>query len=210
MIGSAKILQHPAEAQHQLYVTENDVLIGWLDLEDELRPEAADVMAFCKAQGIRTLLLSGDSQLKCQQVAAALGIDEVLAEQTPGQKLEVISRLTHEGPTAMVGDGINDAPALAKATISISLSEASQLAIQSASVVLTSGGLAQLPKALQLGKMTYGTVKSNLFWAFSYNIVAIPVAALGFLHPTIGALIMGCSDVVLALNSLWLGVRKLK
>jgi Cu+-exporting ATPase len=110
----------------------------------------------------------------------------------------------------MVGDGINDAPALAKATISVSLSEASQLAIQSASVVLTNNGLKNLPKAMQLGKLTYGTVKSNLFWAFIYNVVAIPVAALGYLHPTIGALIMGGSDVVLALNSLFLGVRKLK
>jgi Cu+-exporting ATPase len=84
------------------------------------------------------------------------------------------------------------------------------MAIQSASVVLTSHGLQNLPKAMQLGSLTYSTVKSNLFWAFFYNVIAIPVAALGYLHPSVGALIMGGSDVVLALNSLWLGVRKLK
>jgi Cu+-exporting ATPase len=142
-------------------------------------------------------------------VAHELGIDTIVANQTPEQKLIKLEQWSAEKPTVMVGDGINDAPALAKATISVSLGEASHLAIQSASVVLTGGGLSKLPKAMLLGKHTYGTVKSNLFWAFSYNIVAIPIAAAGLLHPTFAALIMGGSDVVLALNSLWLGVRKL-
>jgi Cu+-exporting ATPase len=109
----------------------------------------------------------------------------------------------------MVGDGINDAPALAKATISVSLSMASQLAIQSASVVLMNNGLKKLPMAMQLGKHTYGTVRSNLFWAFLYNIIAIPIAAIGLLTPTAGALVMGLSDLVLAGNSLWLNFKKL-
>ena len=210
MIGSPKILFKVPDEQHQIYVTKNGELAGWLDIEDEIRPEAKDVIAYCKTNNIKTILLSGDSITKCNAVASYLGIDEVIAEKSPEQKLEIIEKLVQQHPTAMVGDGINDAPALAKATISISLSEASQLAIQSASVVLTGGGLQQLPKAMQLGQLTYGTVKSNLFWAFAYNVVAIPVAALGYLHPSIGALIMGGSDVVLALNSLWLGVRKLK
>jgi len=211
MIGSAKILTgEKAGEAHNLYVTKNGRQTGWIDIADELRPEAKAVITYCKEQNIKTILLSGDSQAKCDMVASALGIDEVIAEKKPEEKLQIIEDLNKAVPTAMVGDGINDAPALAKATISISLSEASQLAIQSASVVLTGGGLAQLPKAMQLGKLTYGTVKSNLFWAFAYNVVAIPVAAFGYLHPTIGALIMGGSDVVLALNSLWLGVRKLR
>ncbi|MCC6761079.1 MAG: cadmium-translocating P-type ATPase [Chitinophagaceae bacterium] len=209
-IGSAKILSEAPAQLHSLYVTKNDVLIGWLDIEDEIRPEAKDVINYCKAQGITTILLSGDSVEKCAIVANALGIDVVHAAKSPAEKLQIIDELVAAKPTVMVGDGINDAPALAKATISVSLSEASQLAIQSAGVVLTSHGLKNLPKAMQLGKLTYGTVKSNLFWAFFYNSIAIPVAAFGFLHPTLGALIMGGSDVVLAINSLWLGVRKLK
>jgi Cu+-exporting ATPase len=108
----------------------------------------------------------------------------------------------------MIGDGINDAPALAKATIGVSLSEASQVAMQTADVVLMSSGLNHLPLSLGLGKHTYVTIRQNLFWAFFYNIIAIPVAAFGFLTPAFGALVMGLSDVVLAINSGRLFVKK--
>jgi Cu+-exporting ATPase len=137
----------------------------------------------------------------------------VIAEKTPEQKLETIASLTAAEPTVMVGDGINDAPALAKATIGISMSEASQMAMQSASVVLMNSGLNKLPMALGLGRHTYITIKQNLFWAFAYNIVAIPVAAFGLLGeygPTYGALIMGLSDVVLGINSVRLFVKKVE
>jgi Cu+-exporting ATPase len=122
--------------------------------------------------------------------------------------LSVIEDLTLQGPTAMVGDGINDAPALAKATIGTSLSEASQLAMQTADVVLINQGIKNLPLSLGLGRHTYLTIKQNLFWAFFYNIIAIPVAALGFLQPTFAALVMGLSDVVLAANSVRLYIKR--
>ena len=148
--------------------------------------------------------------MKSEELAEQLGIDEVIAEQTPEQKLQKIAELNAATPTAMVGDGINDAPALAKATIGISMSDASQIAMQSAQVVLMNHGLKKMPMALGLGKHTYLTIKQNLFWAFAYNIVAIPVAALGFLTPTFGALVMGLSDVVLAINSVRLFVKKVE
>jgi Cu+-exporting ATPase len=195
---------------HNIYLVKNGELAGWVDLADQLRPEAASVVAVLKASGIKTILLSGDRLEKCRKVAGQLGIEEVIAEQTPEQKLEKIAALDRIAPVAMVGDGINDAPALAKATVGISLSDASHLALQSAQVVLMNHGLKNLPLSLGLGKHTYLTIKQNLFWAFAYNVVAIPVAALGLLSPAFSALVMGFSDVVLAINSVRLNYKKVK
>ena len=211
-LGSYSVASHlTSESGHNIYLVKNNELLGWIDLADELRPEANDIVRYLKARGIRTILLSGDRFEKTKQLADRLGIEEVFAEQSPEQKLQKIAALTSGQPTMMVGDGINDAPALAKATIGISMSEASQLAMQSASVVLVHGGLSKLPLALGLGRHTYLTIRQNLFWAFAYNIIAIPVAATGLLGeygPAYGALIMGLSDVVLAINSVRLFVKK--
>lgn len=193
---------------HNVYITRNDAIIGWIDVADEIRPEAKQVVEMLRAKGIRTILLSGDKKEKCEQVANYLHIDEWLAEQTPEQKLLAIENYNQHEPTAMIGDGINDAPALAKATVGISLSDASHIAMQSAQVVLMNHGLKNLPLALGLGKHTYTTIKENLFWAFFYNIIAIPIAAFGFLSPTFSALAMGFSDVVLAINSVRLNYKK--
>jgi Cu+-exporting ATPase len=204
---------YATENAHNIYVLKNGIQLGWLDLADELRPEAKEVVRYLRSKNIRTIVLSGDREEKTRALAESLGIDEVYAGQTPAQKLEKIAALTKQAPTVMVGDGINDAPALAQATIGISMSDASQLAIQSAQVVLMNSGLRKLPMALGLGLNTYRTIRQNLFWAFSYNIVAIPIAALGLLGhygPTYGALIMALSDVVLAVNSVRLFVKKVQ
>jgi Cu+-exporting ATPase len=211
--GSFKTLKDQnAEDGHNVYIQKNGILIGWVDVTDQIRPEAKEVIETLHKQGIHTILLSGDRKEKCDLVGKALGIQEIISEQSPEDKLKKLDALTAIAPTAMVGDGINDAPALAKATIGISLSNASHIAIQSAQVILMNQGLKNLPMSLGLGRRTYETIKENLGWAFSYNIIAIPVAALGLLGtwgPTYGALIMGLSDVVLALNSLRLFKKKL-
>ena len=207
--GSFKVAeQWTRDDTHNIYLLKNDTLLGWIDVKDEIRPEAKSVINYLHSKNIETILLSGDRLANCNELASQLGIDTVIAEQTPEQKLKKITELSAVAPTAMVGDGINDAPALAKATIGISMSDASQIAVQSAQVILMNHGLKNLPTALGLGKHTYITIKQNLFWAFAYNIVAIPVAAFGFLTPTFGALVMGLSDVVLAINSVRLFVKK--
>jgi Cu+-exporting ATPase len=207
--GSYKVAEKlTGDDTHSVYVTKNNQLLGWIDVKDELRPEAKAVINYFQSKGIKTILLSGDRYAKSKALADEAGIEEVIAEQTPEQKLRIIAELNAKTPTAMVGDGINDAPALAKASIGISMSDASQIALQSSDVVLMNSGLKKLPAALGLGRHTFITVKQNLFWAFFYNIIAIPVAALGYLTPTFGALVMGLSDVVLAINSMRLFVKK--
>ncbi len=208
-LGSYKIAAtQTADTSHTAYLLQNEKLAGWFDMEDELRTEAKEVVSYLHSKNIQTVLLSGDSLERSKKVADALGIDKVYAEKTPEEKLQIVEQLNTEAPVAMVGDGINDAPALAKATIGISMSEATQLAVQTAQVVLMNKGIQHLPLALGLGKHTFNTIKGNLFWAFIYNIVAIPIAAIGLLQPGIAALAMGFSDVVLAANSIRLNYRK--
>ncbi len=164
-----------------------------------------------KALNIKTILLSGDTAKKCAELAGKLKIDKVYSEKLPHQKLEIIDSLVNEAPTAMVGDGINDAPALAKATVGVSLSNATQAAIQSAQIILLKGNdLSVINDALQISKHTLLTIKQNLFWAFFYNVVAIPIAAVGLLNPMVGALTMAFSDVIVIGNSIRLKTKKIK
>ncbi|MEP6594692.1 MAG: cation-translocating P-type ATPase [Ginsengibacter sp.] len=207
-IGSNKIVGNIADKDHSIWLIRNNESIGWIDVKDEIRPEAKWAIDYFRTKGIKSILLSGDSFLKCKKLCDELRIDEFYAAQLPKQKMKIISTLNEKTPTAMVGDGINDAAALAQATIGISLSDASHIAIQNAQVVLMNSGLKNLPLTLGLGKHTYLTIKQNLFWAFFYNIIAIPVAAAGFLTPGFAALAMGFSDVVLAANSVRLRWKK--
>ncbi|MBS1771626.1 MAG: cadmium-translocating P-type ATPase [Bacteroidetes bacterium] len=210
-LGSEKWLHENGRSDKgfDLYLYRNGQYAGAIKIADALRSDAKETIAELKAMGYKTILLSGDKESKCNLVAGELGIDEVYAGYSPEMKNKKLDELLAAAPTAMVGDGINDAPALAKATVGISLSESTQIAIQSANVILSGNNLSTLPKAIRLGIYTDQTIKTNLFWAFIYNIVAIPVAAAGYLKPTFGAGVMALSDVVLILNSLTLGIRRL-
>ena len=210
-IGSWKTVEnYTQDLSHNLYLKKNNTLLGWIDVTDQVRPEAQTVIDYLHRKKIKTILLSGDTLERCEKLGQELGIGVIYAEKSPADKLTILESLNQEKPTAMVGDGINDAPALAKATIGISMNDASQLAVQTAQVVLMNHGLKKLPAALGLGRHTYLTIKQNLFWAFAYNVIAIPVAAFGYLTPTFGALVMGLSDVVLAINSVRLFVKRVE
>ncbi len=211
-VGSYKIAKHlTTDDTHNVYVLKNNQLIATVDLADELKSNVKESIASLKAAGINSTLLSGDSKSKCEAVAQKTGITFVYSEQSPAQKLVLIEKLNSEQATAMVGDGINDAPALAKASVGISLSNATQVAIQSAQIILLKhGDLSSLVEAHLISKHTLITIKQNLFWAFFYNIVAIPIAAAGFLNPMVGALAMAFSDVIVIGNSIRLKTKRLR
>jgi P-type Cu+ transporter len=209
--GSFHVASHlTRDDSHNIYLLMNDKLIAWLDLEDEVKPEAAGAIRYLKSKGIKTVLLSGDRQYRCDEIASRLGIEEVYAEKRPHEKLEVIDSLSLDSKVAMVGDGINDAPALAKAYIGISMSDATQVAVKSAEIVLLKGNLSLLTKAHASTRTMLRTVKENLFWAFFYNVAAIPLAMIGLLTPIVAAGAMAASDVIVVLNSLRLKRRKLR
>jgi len=196
------------ENDFNLSLYKNQKLLAQIAIDDEVKPEAMTLVTQLKKMNIVPVLLSGDKDSRCMKVAKLLGIDEVHSEKLPDEKLTVIDIYKQKGKTIMIGDGINDAPALTKADVGVSMNDASQIAIQSARVILLNSDLNSVVKFLQISKHTLITIKQNLFWAFAYNVVAIPIAALGFLNPMVGAFAMAFSDVVVIGNSLRLKVKK--
>lgn len=193
-----------------VYLSKNKNVIAALKIADEIRHDAMATVNALKRSGYKIILLSGDRKEKCAIVASATGIDQVFAEQLPHQKSEVIAHLKKEGKVMMIGDGINDAPSLALADIGLSFGNASNIAINQAGIILLNNNkLYDIVNALQMAKHTLVTIKQNLFWAFFYNVIAIPVAAIGWLSPMIGALSMAFSDVIVIGNSIRLRFKKI-
>jgi Cu+-exporting ATPase len=208
--GSLQILNSEVDQEDfSLFLKMNGSLIARISIDDEVKPDASKIINTLKKMGIKPILLSGDLKKKCDILATFLGIEEVYAETKPDQKLEIIEKIKKIGKTAMVGDGINDAPALTTSDVGISMSSASQIAIQSAEVILLKNDLSVIDNMLRIGNHTLLTIKQNLFWAFFYNVVAIPIAALGFLNPMVGALAMAFSDVIVIGNSIRLKTKTL-
>jgi Cu+-exporting ATPase len=209
-ICNAKIGKKDYSDRYDLTLTINEVVIAGIVLEDQIKPYAKELIQYLKDKNIRPILLSGDRQSKCERTAQRLGIADVYWEKSPEEKLSILSQIKKNGPTAMVGDGINDAPALTAADVGISLGDSTHIAIQSAKVVLLNNDLKSIEKLLKMGQHTLLTIKQNLFWAFAYNIVAIPLAAAGFLGPMLAALSMAFSDLIVIGNSIRLRFKKIK
>ena len=192
-------------------------LLGLIALADSVREDSKDAIAKLKEMGIRTVMLSGDKQKTAEAIAAEVGVDEVIAEVLPDGKEEVVRKLMEQGVTAMVGDGINDAPALTRADVGMAIGAGTDVAIDAADVVLTGSNLEEAVRAVRLGRGTLRNIKENLFWAFIYNVLLIPLAAGAYtaifhgwtLSPMIAAAAMSLSSFCVCMNALRLNLIKL-
>ncbi len=186
------------------------VAVGWdgrarglVVVADTAKPTSAAAVAELTALGLRPLLLTGDNAATAGAVAAEVGIAEVIADVLPEDKAEVIRRLQDEGRVvAMVGDGVNDAPALAQADLGLAIGTGTDVAIEASDITLVSGDLLASADAIRLSRRTLTTIKGNLFWAFGYNVAALPLAAAGYLNPLIAGAAMACSSLFVVANSL--------
>ena len=183
-------------------------VVAELWIKDQAKIDAEETINWLKSNGYRTMLLSGDRRKNCDEIARELYLDDFYYEKSPEEKLKIIEKLNKNHNVIMVGDGINDAPSLALAHVGVSFGSATDIAINSSEVILVDKKLDSLKTALLVGKQTYRTIQQNFFWAFFYNIIAIPIAALGFLKPMIAALAMAFSDVVVIGNSLLLKIKR--
>lgn len=193
-----------------LFLSVDNALAAMLAVADPIRPESAASIGELHRLGLKTVMLTGDRKETAQAIATLSGVDDVIAEVLPDQKAEAVKRYREKGAVVgMAGDGVNDAPALAEATVGFAMGSGSDIAMESGDVVLVGGGIAALPRAIRLSRATMRKIKQNLFWAFFYNTVGIPLAALGFLSPIIAGAAMAFSSVSVVTNSLLLRRSKL-
>lgn len=211
----AQMTQLQAAAKTVVLVGLNDQVIGLIAIQDAPKPSSATAIAALKKRGLRTVMLTGDNQRVAQAIADQVGIDEVIADVLPADKAAAVERLQATGPVAFVGDGINDAPALTTADVGIAMGSGTDIAIESGGIVLVKNDLLDVVRALELSQKTFSRIKLNLFWAFIYNTLGIPVAAGIFagiglmLSPELAGLGMAFSSFSVVASSLLLNQSKL-
>lgn len=206
----SKIEQYTLQGKTPVILASKEKVLGFVMVSDEIKKESGQAIKDLHDLGIKVIMLTGDDEKAAKYIASLVNIDEVVANVLPQDKLAKIKSLQDEGKiVAMAGDGVNDAPALAQANVGIAMGTGTDVAIESAGITLLHGDISKLVKAINLSKITMRGIKQNLFWAFFYNVIGIPLAALGLLNPIFAGFAMAISSFSVVSNSLRIKTKKI-
>ena len=204
-----KIKEFEDKANTTISVAENGKVIGIIGIADAVKDDSVSAIKKLNEQNYKTVMITGDNERTAKAIAKEVGIKEVIANVMPGDKAKKVEDLQKEGRVAFVGDGVNDAPALKQANVGIAMGTGTDIAIEAGDIVLAKGSLEGVVQAINLSKETFKKIKQNLFWAFGYNIVAIPLAIIGILHPVIAEIAMATSSITVVGNANLLRRKKI-
>lgn len=204
-----KIVALENQGKTVMILAVNNKILGLIAVADTLKEDSKEAIKELKEMGLKTVMVTGDNERTAKAIAKLVGIDEVLADVLPEEKLKKVSELQKLGMVAFVGDGINDAPALKQANVGIAIGTGTDIAIESGDIILSKGDLTGVVSSIKLSKETFRKIKQNLFWAFGYNIAAIPLAIIGILHPVIAEIAMATSSITVVTNANLLRRKKI-
>jgi Cu+-exporting ATPase len=203
------INNYQKQGKTTMIVAENKKILGVLAIADTIKEDSKKAIYMLNQMGYRTIMLTGDNELTAKAIANQVGIKEVIAKVLPEDKSSIIKRLQKKGFVAFVGDGINDAPALKQANVGIAIGTGTDIAIEAGDLVISRGSLRGVVASINLSKATFSKIKQNLFWAFAYNIVMIPLAISGFIHPVLAEIAMAASSITVVTNANLLRRKKI-
>ncbi len=204
-----KISNFESHGKTTMIVSKNKKILGIIAVADAIKPDSPEAIRMLNKSGFRIIMLTGDNERTAKAIARLVGIEEVLADVLPEDKSNKIEELQKEGFVVFVGDGINDAPALKQSNVGIAMGTGTDIAIEAGDIVIVKGSLVGVVQAINLSKATFSKIKQNLFWAFAYNIVAIPIAIAGLLHPIIAEIAMALSSITVVTNANLLRRKKI-
>ena len=184
-------------------------ILGLIAVADTIKEDSVEAISELRKINLKTIMITGDNERTAKAIAKLAGIEDVIANVLPEEKENKVKELQKQGMVAFVGDGINDAPALKQSNVGIAMGTGTDIAIESGDIILTRGNLTGVVSAIKLSRATFKKIKQNLFWAFFYNVVAIPLAVLGLLHPIIAEIAMATSSITVVTNANLLRRKKI-
>ena len=197
----SKLIEFESKAYTTMIVSENKKPIGIIGVADDVKEDSISAINYLNKQGYKTVMITGDNELTAKVIAKRTGIKQVISQVLPEEKANKVKELQNRAMVCFVGDGINDAPALKQANVGIAMGTGTDIAIEAGDIVLARGNIRGVVASINLSKATFSKIKQNLFWAFAYNVIMIPLAVAGIIHPVLAEIAMAASSITVVTNA---------